>query len=302
MARSILLKIGGESVSVLEEAIVDAPSDYDKKLKLAKILGEIGDQRGVAPLFQVLKEGFDQEEGPTSHLTDSLMVSAVEALEKISGKDLLFPDENSRIAFSVGHFNRVCRQGGDRREALDSLLQYIDNDRIARLLLNFVAKASSLEEGYYIGSKFVERGDHRVVESLLARLAKLMAKDNIIKSDFLEASEREARKIAAKLLGNLGGKEAERILIDAILDDSKEVRQSARDALIKIGNPRIIEPLTKGIEMKKKNGYELYKDIMNRRAYEQRVADEFDEAYEVLRTIDKRPKTLLGNLLGRRKY
>jgi len=292
MARSILLKIGGEAVPVLGEAIIDKHLDNDKKLILARLLGEIGDKRGIAPLFQVLKDVFDREEIFLS--PPYYAVVAVEALEKIAGKDLSFPDENSRIAFYIGHLNRVNREV-DRREVIDSLYSYMDNDRVARLLLNYMHARASLELQHYIGSKFVKTGDHRVVEPL----EEIMARDSerARSHSTNESVKLEERKVAAKLLGDLGGKEAERILIDAILNDSKEVRQSARDALIKIGNPNIVKPLAEGINMKKNE----YKKRLNKQAYEQAILS-LDEAYEVLRMLDKRPRTWLDNLLGRRKY
>jgi HEAT repeat protein len=290
-AGSILLKIEGEAVPVLGEAIVDKLGepivegnfDNDQKVfRLTRLLAEIGDKRGIAPLFQVLRDGLARGRYLAAEEV------ALEALEKMSGKDLSFPDENSRIEF---HMVRALRLGN--RGSIDSLLSYVDNDRVARWLLSYMGRSVGLL--HYIGSKFVERDDHRVVEPLAGIIAGDRARRR--RRQIWESENCEETKVATKLLGDLGGKEAERILIDTILNDSKEARQSARDALIKIGNPNIAIPLTEGINMKKNE----YKKTLNKQAYKQMLS-EFDEAYEVLRTIDKRPRTFLDNLLGRRKY
>jgi hypothetical protein len=291
-ARLILLKIGAEAVPVLGEVIVDKHLDNFKKEIIAGLLGEIQDRRGIAPLFQVLKDYFERE---TYYGTYSLLVRIVEALEKIAGKELSFPDENSRIAYYIGHFDLVRRPGvavENVQEAIEHLLPYLDNDRVAKFLLNHIASEpywSDLEQ--YIGSKFIERRDHRMVELL----AKKMSRNGIHDSEYVTAFKRKERKMAATLLGDLGGEEAERILIDAILNDAEEVRQVVRDVLIKIGDS-IMEPLAEGIDMKKNEWKRLDKQVYNQ------MMPSLDEAYEVLRTIDKRPRTFLDNILGRRKY
>ncbi|MCK4307846.1 HEAT repeat domain-containing protein [candidate division WOR-3 bacterium] len=205
-AKKALIKIGKPAVPQLIKVLKSEESDVVGDT--VDILGNIGDERAIKPLFQVLKN-FAKE--------PYIRKTVAKALDRLGWK----PENDKEKVYYLFALNKFKKLATVEKKALipaiEPLIQMLkDEDNIVR---SGAAKALALGEV----------GDERAVEPLI---------------QMLKDENKWVRSGAAKALGKIGDERAvESLILAALKDEDANVRWWSAKALGKVGDERAVESL-----------------------------------------------------------
>nr|WP_319373145.1 HEAT repeat domain-containing protein [uncultured Methanobacterium sp.] len=232
-----------DAVEPLIEILNDANG-----LKTIKVLGEIGDQRAVKPLVNlILQEGFWNKRGKT----------AFNALKKLKcSKITLFfiealKDSNENV----------------RLNASEALGRIKDPKAVEPLLE--ALKDSEIDFQLKVIEALGEIGDKKAVPCLIK---------------FLKNGKWYIQRDAAEALGKIGDKKAAKPLVETLQKPNTDSLDEVMDALGKIGDLNTVEPIMdylkgKDNEFKKIMMWTLITE--NNPKFSDRILDEIDKELEI---------------------
>jgi HEAT repeat protein len=208
--------------------------DQDMRCSAVEVLGEMGDSRAVEPLIQTVG---DQ--------TEPVGRAAVKALGKIGDRR------------AVGRLITALKYGSStstvRREAAEALGKLGDSQAVQPLIdalkdSDESVRRSTIEALGKLGDPRAVRplihalGDENelVCQAAVEALGRLggAAMDLLVTA--LKDSDRKVREGVAKTLGKIGDIRAVRPLVNVLKDSDERVRQAASDALGKINDVRAV--------------------------------------------------------------
>lgn len=218
-AITVLVKIGEPVVPLLLKALTDANSDI--RAGIVVVLGELGDERAVAPLCQALQ---DEDPGVQWRAAEALgklrVVSAVEPL-------------TSLLADPSGWVPRVVIRalGAIGEPAIDPLIQLLKKDLTSgiRGYTRTDKRRRAVKLRIYAIQELGKIGNPRAVDPLI---------------QMLQNKNQGIQDAAAIALGKIGDPRA----IEPLVQRLQTIGLCAAIALAEFGDVRAVIPLVKGFE------------------------------------------------------
>jgi HEAT repeat protein len=232
----ILGQIGDERAVMPLIEVLEKSNDYHVRTSAVKALGRIGDMRAVWPLIQAVKaRGFDARYLIVEALVNIGQPAVAQLIEALQNKHTDVVCTAAQALFSIG----------DEQAAphLIELIRRTDSDEVRIFLIRALGELKD------------ERAAVLLVAALQDQISSVvrLAKEGLVKigpsavpplvTALKTASAETVRVSSIHVLGQIKDRRALEPLIMALNDNSPQVRQAAATALGRLGGEEIIEPL-----------------------------------------------------------